>query len=72
MAPRSFSPISSLQTEMNRMLEDFFNRPFGWPLPRDDGQSAFVVPALDVKEDEQNIFVTAELPGVKRDDGRDC
>ena len=61
-----FSPISSLQSEMNRMFEDFFNQPFGFSIQRARTQA--VVPALDVKEDEQNVIVTAELPGIDRND----
>ena len=64
---RQMSPISSLQSEMNRMFEDFFNQPFGLPLQRVRTQAA-VVPALDVKEDESSIVVTAELPGIDRND----
>jgi len=60
------SPLSSLQSEMNRMFEDFFNQPFGFSIQRARPQA--VVPALDVKEDEQNIVVTAELPGIDRKD----
>ncbi|HLT38972.1 MAG TPA: Hsp20/alpha crystallin family protein, partial [Enhygromyxa sp.] len=51
---------------MNRMFEDFFNQPFGFSIQRARPQA--VVPALDVKEDEQNIVVTAELPGIDRKD----
>jgi HSP20 family protein len=61
-----FSPISSLQSEMNRMIEDFFSQPFGLSVQR--GRPQAVIPALDVKEDEQNIVVTAELPGIDRND----
>ena len=64
---RQISPISSLQSEMNRMFEDFFNQPFGFPLQRVRAQAA-VIPALDVKEDEHSIVVTAELPGIDRND----
>lgn len=60
------SPISSLQSEMNRMFEDFFNQPFGFSIQRSRPQA--VALALDVKEDEQHIIVTAELPGIDRKD----
>jgi HSP20 family protein len=64
---RQISPLSSLQSEMNRMFEDFFNQPFGFPLQRTRMQAA-VVPALDVREDEHGITVTAELPGIDAKD----
>jgi HSP20 family protein len=53
---------------MNRMFEDFFNQPFGLPLQRVRTQATVVVPALDVKEDENSVVVTAELPGIDRND----
>ncbi len=65
---RQTSPISSLQSEMNRMFEDFFSQPFGVPVLRGNGHGAVVVPALNVKEDEKTVVVTAELPGIKRED----
>lgn len=62
---RNPAPVSSLQTEMNRMFEDFFSQPFGFPA----SMSQFQVPmAIDVKEDDKSVTVTAELPGV---DGKD-
>jgi HSP20 family protein len=63
---RQQSPISSLQSEMNRMLEDFFTQPFGFPMQRTRTQQEqqMVIPALDVKEDDDAITVTAELPGI--------
>jgi HSP20 family protein len=62
------SPISSLQSEMNRMLEDFFTQPFGVPLQRMRGQQQVVMPAIDVREDETSFTVTAELPGIDAKD----
>lgn len=63
---RNPAPISSLQSEMNRMFEDFFTQPFAFPTPSQSMQD--VIPALDVKENDKHITVTAELPGV---DGKD-
>jgi HSP20 family protein len=64
---RQMSPISSLQSEMNRMFEDFFTRPFGFTL-QGGSRAQALVPALDVKEDENSIMVTAELPGIDSKD----
>lgn len=64
------TPVSSLQSEMNRVFEDFLTQPFG-SLPLMQGQAAAIdtiVPALDVKEDDENIVVSAELPGINRED----
>lgn len=54
------------------MLDDFFTD--GWPVKRSLTSDTFKV---DVREDEQNYYVDADLPGVKKeelnvalDDGR--
>lgn len=65
---RQMSPLSSLQSEMNRMFEDFFSQPLGLAIPRTRVEATAVVPALDVKEDENCIVVTAELPGINQED----
>ncbi|MFV8751302.1 Hsp20/alpha crystallin family protein [Nannocystaceae bacterium ST9] len=56
------SNVSSLQQEINRMFDDFFV-----PSPRFATEFP-VSPALDIKEDEKSITVTAELPGVESRD----
>ncbi len=45
------------------MLDDFFAD--GWPLRRSLGSDTF---KLDVKEDEKAYTVTADLPGVKKEE----
>lgn len=66
------SPLSNLQTEMNRMFEQFlhqpFGQPFGYPAERGNGHGVTIVPALDVEEDDKYVTVTAELPGIDRED----
>lgn len=54
--------VSSLQQEINRMFDDFFV-----PGSRLASELA-VTPAIDVKEDEKSVIVTAELPGVESKD----
>jgi HSP20 family protein len=54
--------VSSLQHEINRMFDDFFV-----PGTR-FGSELAVTPALDIKEDEKSVIVTAELPGVESKD----
>src|SRR5688572_16075229 len=64
------SPVSSLQSEINRMFEDFFNQPIALSLLQ-GGQSnrnQAVIPAVDVEEDESNVNVTVELPGIDVND----
>lgn len=60
------SPISSLQAQMNRMLEHL-NPPAAPPLERGNGQGKSLVPALDIKEEQDMLIITAELPGVERE-----
>jgi HSP20 family protein len=61
----SLAPVSSLQQEMNRVFEDFFTSPYSFPITGESLQE--VIPAVDLKEDDGTYTVTAELPGVDRD-----
>jgi HSP20 family protein len=57
-APSNFT---TFQQEMNRMFEDFF-------APGARFSEFPVVPVIDIKEDEESLTVTAELPGVEKED----
>lgn len=61
-------PFYSLQREMNRLFDDFFRgfdlTPFGTLTERLGTFS----PSIDVREDEKEICVTAELPGMDEKD----
>jgi HSP20 family protein len=61
-------PFSSLQREINRLLDEFFreaNVPsFEFP---EEGPGVYV-PRVDVTEDEKAIKITAELPGMEEKD----
>jgi HSP20 family protein len=53
----------SLREAMDQLFEDSFVRPFGgWP------EVDMRAPAMDVIEDEDNIIVKAEVPGLKAED----
>jgi HSP20 family protein len=53
----------SLREAMDQLFEDSFVRPFaGWP------EADFRAPAMDVIEDEDNVIVKAEVPGLKAED----
>jgi HSP20 family protein len=55
----------TLQQQMNRIFEPFFGR----ALPDDDSlMSGTWMPPVDVVEEKDAIRVTAELPGVKKED----
>jgi HSP20 family protein len=53
----------SLREAMDQLFEDSFVRPFaGWP------EADLRAPAMDVIEDEDNVIVKAEVPGLKAED----
>jgi HSP20 family protein len=56
-------PVLALHREMNRMFDDFFR---GFDLsPFDGGRNWGVfTPSIDVREDEKEVTVKAELPGM--------
>ena len=75
--PTVFDSLTGLRDEMNHLFDDFFTgferrtpslfRHYepGWLLGRYGGD---MVPAVDVTEDEKEVRLTAELPGMKEDD----
>ncbi len=59
--------LATIRDEMNRLFDEFFS---GFPFPERrrglmEGEWA---PIVDVAETDENIVVTAELPGVKQND----
>lgn len=56
-----FDRLTSLRDEMNRLWD------FSFP-SRDSGLFSGWSPALDVHEDQDNLVVTVELPGMKKED----
>ena len=56
------SPFFALQHRMNRIFDDFLGEPFDL-----FGQGSYM-PQMNVSEDEKEIMVTAELPGVEEKD----
>jgi len=63
-----FGELTTLQDRINQL----FNQPFG-PLWRTQGAeqtltASTFVPAVDIYEDEHNIVLTAEVPGVEEKD----
>lgn len=53
----AFAPLDQVQ----RNFRDFF----GWPA--DESGSTALTPAMDVHEDDHNLTVTLELPGMTKD-----
>lgn len=58
------SPIS-LQSQVNRLFENFFSDDFELPTLADNN---LLSPAINVKENSKEIIINAELPGVAKDD----
>ena len=68
------SPFLNLRDDLDRMFDNFFLSPFGRrfldidPFRRRGMLASDVTPRMDVKETEEAIEVSAELPGVAEAD----
>ena len=61
-------PLESLHREMERMMDEMW-RGAGWPAFASlTTRGGILAPRIDVAEDDTEIRVTAELPGVNEDD----
>jgi HSP20 family protein len=64
-------PVPAFRRDMERLFEDFFSV-FGLPVRADGQQGAMqrtiMVPRMDVSESENEIRITAELPGIDEKD----
>lgn len=54
----------TLRSEMDRLFDEFF----GITPARPEGAGTMWAPAVDVCEDADNFYVSAELPGMKKED----
>jgi HSP20 family protein len=61
---RSEQPLWSLHREMNRLFEDFAR---GFDLAPAFGYEGFA-PRIDVRETDDTVLVTAEMPGLEEKD----
>lgn len=73
-ATPAYDPFSAMREEMNRMFERFssggmgaFATPLGFPKTGNTGEG-FVVPSIDVKENDGTLTLSAELPGLSEDE----
>lgn len=62
-----YDPFYSLQRNMNRLFDDFFDSSDLTPFNFGESFSAFS-PSVDVSESDQEIKVAAELPGLDEKD----
>ena len=60
-----FSEMVSLRSAMDRLFEDSFVSPLSW---RTVANGNGINPAVDVHETDDDIVVSAALPGMKSDD----
>jgi HSP20 family protein len=71
LAPwRPFMDLTRWDSEMDRMMEDFFGtrmRPW-WPARWLRGEGEITAPGVDVYEEKDEVVVKAELPGLDKKD----
>lgn len=60
---RRTSEPRTLRDEMDRLFDDFFGM-----TPARTERGAVWSPAVNVREDEDNFYIEAELPGISRED----
>ncbi len=67
---RPFMGLTRWESEMDRMMDDFFGRRMRpwWPERWQRGDSEITTPAVDVYEEKDEIVVKAELPGMEKND----
>jgi HSP20 family protein len=64
---RPYGNLINIQDEMNRLFDDFFGRgEFGHAPAR--GAEGRWIPAVDISEDDDHLFVDVEVPGMKKED----
>ena len=61
------NPVTTLRDEVNRLFDDFFTG-FNRSEIRPQGMLQRFNPSTDVKETDNDIRISAELPGLKEDD----
>ncbi len=61
-------PFDALQQEMNRLFDSFFRGFDAAPLSAAQERLMGFIPIVDVKEDEKEVVVKAELPGIDEKD----
>jgi HSP20 family protein len=62
-----WSPISSFRREMDRLFDDFFRAPALGRVADFGGMTA-TWPSIDVKDKDNELLVTAEVPGLTNKD----
>jgi HSP20 family protein len=60
--------ISNLQRDINRLFDDFFDRPFGLSSFWEDRMEGGFIPKLDISDTDQEIMISMDLPGMDPED----
>ena len=60
------SHFDKLQTEMNKLFDDFFNNDFSLA-SYNNGRQSFM-PSIDIKDTNKELKITVELPGMDEKD----
>ena len=55
----------ALRDEIDRLFDDFFS---GWPTARGLSATGEFIPSVDMSETDNEVKITAELPGMTEDD----
>lgn len=64
MEPGSLATLADFRNEMNRLFEGFFSRPLLAPSWFETAEPGQWLPAVDLSENDKQIHVRAELPGI--------
>ncbi|HDS85119.1 MAG TPA: Hsp20/alpha crystallin family protein [Phycisphaerales bacterium] len=65
---READPFAAFQRQMNRLVEDFFGETGLKPFGAGDRFAGSFTPTLDIAENDREVTVTAELPGLEDKD----
>ncbi len=57
-----FRELISLREDMDRLFNAFFGKPIA------EESEGIWIPVIDIEEDNENFIVSAELPGLKKED----
>jgi HSP20 family protein len=68
MEPGSLATLTDFRNEMNRLFEGFFSRPLTAPSWFDTIEPGQWLPTVDMSENDAQIHVRAELPGIDPQD----
>ena len=64
MEPGNLTTLADFRNEMNRLFEGFFSRPLAATSWFDAIEPGQWLPAIDMSENDRQIHVRAELPGI--------